>query len=582
MKQSLYLIFLFLAYPTFAQKEDFNWFLGYEGIMHGVFHNGTLEVTKDTSFTAPFIDNNSIISDKNGQFLAAFNGYRIYDKSRHIMKNGDSMWYETLPYLFGYSDEDLPQGGMFLPWPGHPDSLFLFYNSQGNADWPAGLDLACLNTFYALIDLKSNNGLGEVVLKRGTVLNDTIQYGRLTTTRHANGRDWWMLINERNTNHFYRILIDPDGIHLLEKQTVGVPVIDGLGQACFSPDGQFYAVKNSISTSVGHFIEVYDFDRCTGYLSNHRQYHYPGSEVGLGGVAFSPNSRYLYASFYYTVYQYDMYSSDLESTRILVGEYEPAPGFVASFYVMQLAPDNKIYMCATSSIKFLHVIHEPDAYGLACTFQQKAIPLPANNAFSLSFSPNFRLGPLDGSECDSLGLNNVPTAWYRALRDSIDTLEYRFTDLSYFNPDAWSWDFGDGTSTNLERHPVHSFDATGTYNVCLTVSNAYGVDTFCRQYYIGVPPPVNPVAEAKPACFSVYPNPVSNALFIHLSGKQSAEYTVKIQSITGETRIEKRLYIDANTVEQVDVSSLPTGIYFLSMSNPIRGTSVMKFVKTDG
>ncbi len=585
MKNKLHVLILFFALPVFAQKQDFNWFIGYQGgtseygILSMDFNDGNFKLKKDTIFKIDYCDNNVAISNGDGNFLAAFNGLRIYDNSRKIMKNGDSLWYETLPHLTGYSDDDLPQGGLFLPWPEHPDSVLLFYASQGLAYLPSGIDLTCFNIFYSLIDFTKNDGLGTVQERRGMVIDDTIQYGRLTATRHANGRDWWILVNERSSNSYYRILLDPKGIHVLDKQTIGIPIKDGLGLACFSPDGRFYAVKNAISADDGHYIDIYSFDRCTGYLSNHHQFHYFGPAVG--GVAFSPNSRYLYASFYYYVYQYDMYSSNIDSTRVLVGEYEPAPGIPASFYVMQLAPDNKIYMCGTSSILFLHVIHNPDEYGLACNFQQKAIPLPTYNGSCVSFSPNFRLGPLDGSDCDTLGLDNLPKAWYRASADSTDTLQYHFTDLSYFEPNTWQWDFGDGTPLGTERHPVHVFDSIGVYNVCLTVSNDYGVDTFCRKYYLGVPPPVSTVAEVDQVFFSVYPNPVSNVLSIRLPNDQNAAYQVQIQSVTGNIWLEKNIQPNINGIEKLDISTLPLGIYFLSVRAKDGKLATVKFIKTD-
>ncbi|MDP1818004.1 MAG: hypothetical protein Q8K92_26365, partial [Leadbetterella sp.] len=89
---------------------------------------------------------------------------------------------------------------------------------------------------------------------------------------------------------------------------------------------------------------------------------------------------------------------------------------------MQLAPDNKIYMCATNGIKYLHVIHHPDEYGINCLFQQRGIVLPTYNASSVSYSPYFRLGPLDNSLCDTLGLDNHPVAWYRYEQDTLDFL----------------------------------------------------------------------------------------------------------------------------------------------------------------
>ena len=81
------------------------------------------------------------------------------------------------------------------------------------------------------------------------LLNDTLELGKITACRHANGRDWWIIQPERNTNRFYRFYVGPEGIVLKGIQTAGVPVEDGTGQLIFSPDGsKFIRVKKTRST----------------------------------------------------------------------------------------------------------------------------------------------------------------------------------------------------------------------------------------------------------------------------------------------------------------------------------------------
>lgn len=54
-----------------------------------------------------------------------------------------------------------------------------------------------------------------------------------------------------------------------------------------------------------------------------------------------------------------------------------------------------------------------------------------------------------------------------------------FTDLSTNAPTSWSWDFGDGGSSTLQD-PVHTFPTNGSYNVCLTATNAAGSGSDCQ------------------------------------------------------------------------------------------------------
>jgi len=65
---------------------------------------------------------------------------------------------------------------------------------------------------------------------------------------------------------------------------------------------------------------------------------------------------------------------------------------------------------------------------------------------------------------------------------SIDDLKVTFTDSS-INADSFWWDFGDGDTSTL-INPIHIFPDTGTYTVCLIVSNYCDKDTICKTIII--------------------------------------------------------------------------------------------------
>jgi hypothetical protein len=102
---------------------------------------------------------------------------------------------------------------------------------------------------------------------------------------------------------------------------------------------------------------------------------------------------------------------DIAASRILVGEYD---GFLApfptTFYQQRLAPDGKIYMAATSTVNYLHVINNPDGHGFNCDFVQHQLELPTYVAFGLPNVPFVRLFDLNGSPCDTLGINGGPVS----------------------------------------------------------------------------------------------------------------------------------------------------------------------------
>jgi PKD repeat protein len=83
-------------------------------------------------------------------------------------------------------------------------------------------------------------------------------------------------------------------------------------------------------------------------------------------------------------------------------------------------------------------------------------------------------------------------------------LTVQFTDASTGTVSSYAWDFdNDGAVDSTEQNPVHTYAATGTYTVNLTVSNADGSDSEVKTEYIKVTglSPGKPVAafSASPA-----------------------------------------------------------------------------------
>jgi PKD repeat protein len=81
--------------------------------------------------------------------------------------------------------------------------------------------------------------------------------------------------------------------------------------------------------------------------------------------------------------------------------------------------------------------------------------------------------------CQEIVAVTPPTALFDFSGDPTVT----FTDLSLNEPTSWDWDFDDGGTSTLEN-PVHTYAFNGIYNVCLTVTNAGGSNTFCQNVFV--------------------------------------------------------------------------------------------------
>jgi PKD repeat protein len=64
-----------------------------------------------------------------------------------------------------------------------------------------------------------------------------------------------------------------------------------------------------------------------------------------------------------------------------------------------------------------------------------------------------------------------------------------FSDASLDNPTTWAWDFGDGSTDNVQN-PTHVFVNAGTYTVQLTVSNAAGSNSVSQVITVNQTPTI--------------------------------------------------------------------------------------------
>jgi PKD repeat protein len=98
--------------------------------------------------------------------------------------------------------------------------------------------------------------------------------------------------------------------------------------------------------------------------------------------------------------------------------------------------------------------------------------------------------------CDSVRTGFIVNPWgcaasYWATPDSVSaagTVNYNFFDASWFiSPTVtYLWDFGDGTTSTLQN-PQHTYtNLTGSYSVCLTITDSTTTcnNTYCQQIYM--------------------------------------------------------------------------------------------------
>ena len=76
---------------------------------------------------------------------------------------------------------------------------------------------------------------------------------------------------------------------------------------------------------------------------------------------------------------------------------------------------------------------------------------------------------------------------------------------------------------------------------------------------------------------AIYPNPFTSDVYINVSTLSRVEATIRVANLSGQQLLERSLNT-TQSIEKVDLSSLPKGIYFVHVTS-VTGTTVVKVIK---
>lgn len=133
------------------------------------------------------------------------------------------------------------------------------------------------------------------------------------------------------------------------------------------------------------------------------------------------------------------------------------------------------------------------------------------------------------------------------------TVEFK-ADYGTVPATTYAWAFGDNGTADIAS-PTHKYAAIGTYNVCLTVSNACGSPAkACKDVKVTV---LGLRESDAVGALKVYPTLTSNQLSVQLQGAA----VIQIRDLTGNVLAEKSI-VDNGAFQ---VAALPAGTYILSI-----------------
>lgn len=329
----------------------------------------------------------------------------VVNKNNQKMNNGDSIAAD-ITYL----------SMIIVPDPANKDRFYLFTAGVTNTPIPG--------FYYSIIDLSYYSGLGRVVQKNVQLHSFPLTDG-LAAVKHGNGRDWWVVFKHWDTlnNDFYFYLLTPSGLSGPFIQSIGTATTNNTTRMKFTKDGRKLFIVNT-----GNLIECYDFDRCTGILSNVNTIE-PQSSGGpytnYWSFGISPLSTKLYVTSIANGPAQDtsyLFQFDLSAPNILASK-DTLNYFIAPIAVglLQTGPDDKMYLscsyAANDCAPFylycdttwypenmnISVINQPENLGAACDFQPFSFYLGGHRAYyGLPNNPNYELEADTNSLCDTI------------------------------------------------------------------------------------------------------------------------------------------------------------------------------------
>ena len=416
--KKFFLIFSIIIEVGLAQAQpQSSWmYFGYHAGMHAV-GNGFV---CDTSGKLGAIDKCATISDGNGNLLFYTNGYFVWNRNHQLMPNGDTLFLNSWWPNYSTAIAEGCRGGvLILQFDSNQYDVFIKI-----AGWIFnGVESYDAGYYWYKVDMNLNGGLGDVVGIPQYINIPETTFQPIGCVKHANGRDWWVIGHEAAafSTKYIKFLVSPSNIYGPFYQDIGGTRNSGTylaGQCSFSNDGSKFISGNSDGE-----LSLFDFDRCSGELSNYKDlsgYFGIGSiEEVITGSIFSPDGGIVYFNNQNYLFQiHDISDAGFIRDTIMTnpqvfGINDSIPVTFGNLCIVNdkilvtLGSNTTGNSIPDSMFLNLTVINLPNNPGLACDINPLSISTCGKKTWaSLPYFPNWNLGPIDGSACDTLGIDN--------------------------------------------------------------------------------------------------------------------------------------------------------------------------------
>jgi len=357
------------------------------------------------------------ISTDNGNLIFYSDGVRVKDERNQYISNFDSMSLISAPTktFFFQNSTDSNLINMFTMKGPSSDYVHKYYLKRDNP-------------ISAFLDSSGTEVININPFTSNYNANHGIRSWMLDAVRHGNGRDWWIIANLGSAyvfaDSFAFFLLTDDTLLLHHYIDTGKPVRIG-GELDISEDGS----KLCLSSIDSNKVFEWDLDRCDGTLSNFNEVYKanfyswvsPSNfSAHLYGLSYSRSKNYIYGCTADTVYQFNPRAT-VDSLKCMVIWYDTnhvyALADTTQMRSLELAEDGNIYIGYQRlslntffgyqpMASYLGVIKNADYAYPTCYVNPHGVFLGTQCQCAVQGTlpsvPNYNLGPLIGSPCDTL------------------------------------------------------------------------------------------------------------------------------------------------------------------------------------
>ncbi|MBU3679224.1 MAG: hypothetical protein FGM32_06415, partial [Candidatus Kapabacteria bacterium] len=445
---------------TAQTRAASNWYFGQRAGI--TFSSGTVSPLENSRMLTN--RGSAVMSDPaTGELLFYTDGVSVWNRFHDVMPNGTGLM----------GDPSTSQSALIIPAPGRPHIYYLFTSAPASAPDASS---RCLCLHYSIIDMRADNGLGDVTKKNEFLLNDVTEH--LTATTDCLGDGWWIITRSRLSRHFYSLHLTKSSLEtqpIVSSVTNSEPDVHDAGQLHVSSDN-----RRVVMTSTAGNSQIFEFDGQSGRLSDGLNL-FGVEKLGQHyGAAFSPDGRKVYVSVTNAagdastqIYQFDLVQPsprEITASMAIVADL----GVTSSWVPLQLGPDGRIYVGIPGTNR-LSVIERPNSSASSVGYSSQSIRTAGVVRTGL---PNFPAALLVRDDQRVNGCE-MPRAAF-TIPTTICVGEYvPITDRSTGRVTAWEWSFEGGTpSVSNERAPSKvSFAKPGLFTVRLIARTDFAADT---------------------------------------------------------------------------------------------------------